>query len=411
MGLGFLTDGLKAPRRQVLAATLLISGTLAWFFLLNISFSNLFGAIFQNDPQFTYYYVGRLLFYGVGISCIVVGSFVANKINRTNLLLAWIILGILATVSLALFQGTPFLVLSGLLLGVSLGFGLPSSMAFIAECTAVEERARVSGTIIMTSFLLALTTYVVALALDLSIMGYVILFALVRTVSLFALLIDRCDGKNQAQPTAKPHLPSTAYRDFVYYLIPWLMFCAAAGLASNLMPAIPPTAEYEFATNVGNVLRYVLIALFGIGSGLLADRFGRKQPIYIGLVTLGVSFALLGIATSATTVLIYLAASGVAWGCLFTVFLTVPGDLSVKGSREKFYGLGYALPIGSLFALSTIPYNSPFPLYFAQILSMMLFVAVIPVLRAKETLPPRRLEERKMQDHLKKVEDLIEKEQ
>jgi MFS family permease len=150
-------------------------------------------------------------------------------------LLSGIVLGIFATVSLVLFQGTSFLVVSGLLLGLSFGFVLPSSMSCIAECTVVEERARVSGAIILVSFLLALTIFAIARFLDLDVVTYILLLASVRAVSLFGLAIDKCDGKDERE-IRKTRLPSVAYREFLFYLAPWMMFCVAAGLAYNLIP-------------------------------------------------------------------------------------------------------------------------------------------------------------------------------
>jgi len=93
------------------------------------------------------------------------------------------------------------------------------------------------------------------------------------------------------------------------------------------------------------------------------------------------------------------------------VFLAVPGDLSVFGSREKFYGLGYILPIAILFGLSAIPGDSilvDFPASsFSQVLSLILFLSIIPVLRAKETLHESKIQERKMKEYIKRVGELI----
>jgi MFS family permease len=407
LGLGFLTDGLRVPQRKFIAATLLVSGTLAWFFLINFEIYDIFGGIAQNELLWNYYNIGQIFFYGFAIFSALVGSFIAKRFNRTILLISWISLGIFATVSLTLFQGTALLAISSILMGVSLGFGLPSSMSFIAECTVVKERARVSGAIILVTFLLALTAFAIILLLRLDVMRYILLFAVVRAVSLLALAIDKCDGKDE-KVTEKLRLPNIAFKEYLFYLVPWIMFCVAAGLARNL---VPDTPDYEPMVSLGTSLRWVCIAVFGLASGIIADRIGRKQPIIIGLITLGISFALLGFAMSPTTVFIYLIVSGAAWGSFFVIFLTVPGDLSVRGSREKFYGLGYILPLAILFALAAVPGIAIFSSFsassFALILSIILFVAVIPVQRANETLPLKEVDERKMKEHLKKIGKVV----
>ena len=397
---------MQLPLKKFIAVMLLLSGTLAWFFLLNYHLNDIFSGLMQNDPLWTFYNLGSVIFYGTAILSAITVSFFTHILNRTKFLAIWIALGVFATVSLILFQGTPLIALSSLLLGISLGLGLPSSMAFLADCTVIEERARISGLIILATFIIAFATIAGIGFLQLDFTTYILLFAAVRGISFLALFFDKCDGKELKE--APSRVFKGAFREFLFYLTPWIMFCIAAGLASNL---VPQSDNYASAVTLGTALRYVFIALFGLIAGIIADRIGRKPPIIIALIMLGISFGLLGFAMSPLTVLIYLASTGIAWGLLFVVFLAVPGDLSQKGSREKFYGIGYISPLAILFALTAIPgiaIFSDFPASsFSQILSIILFVAIIPVLRAKETLPQKKIEERKMKTHLKKIEEII----
>ncbi len=99
--------------------------------------------------------------------------------------------------------------------------------------------------------------------------------------------------------------------------------------------------------------------------------------------------------------------SGITWGLFFVVFLAVPGDLSPKILREKFYSLGYILPVTALFALSAIPVENieeilP-PEIIAQIIGGFLFLAMYPVFRAKETLTESKMQERKMKEYIEKL--------
>jgi hypothetical protein len=132
---------------------------------------------------------------------------------------------------------------------------------------------------------------------------------------------------------------------------------------------------------------------------------GNNQ--YRGMVMLGACF---WIGYTPASVLAYLAISGIAWGFLIVVYLAVPGDLSPPGAREKFYALGIVVPLiiyGGLVATSrllsiTAPAGSV-----SSILSIILFMSIIPVLRAVETLPETKIVERKLSDHLKKVGKII----
>ncbi len=295
-----------------------------------------------------------------------------------------------------------------LLLGTSLGLGLPSSMAIVADYTVVEERGRVSGIIILATFIIAFASMAIIRIFSLAAVGIALLFAVLRSSSFLALAIDKCE---RLIPSAKEkiHLSVTANREFLFYIFPWVMFSIASSLALNVIPPQIYAAELVPLT----ILRYVFIALFGLAAGVIADRFGRKHIIIIGLIVLGVAFAMLGFSLSNTGVIwihrlwyVYLALSGVTWGSFFVVFLTVPGDLSDLDSREKFY----ALVVG-LFSVGAIPvpdFSGVLPVNsLSQILSIILFLSIVPVLRAKETLHESKIQKRRMKEHMEKIAKII----
>jgi MFS family permease len=408
LNLGFLTEDLKIRRRKFAAVSLFNLGSLAWFFLLLFYMSDIFASMTQNDPFWGYHNIGQILFFGFAIFWSITTSFIAGKVSRRKLLISSIFLGTFSTILMALLQGTISAAVLSLLAGMSLGLGLPSSMALVADYTVVEERARVSGTIIFGTFVTAILIIALIRILNLGVLGDLLLFAAVRATSFSALVIDKCDNPS---PMLKKEnrLTSTAYKEFFFYFFPWVMFGVASSLAWNLIP----TTVYPTEIALGTTLRYVFIAVFGLVAGFMADRFGRKQPIIIGLIVLGVGFALLGFNFSGTTVIAYVALSGVTWGLFFVVFLAVPGDLSVVGSREKFYALGYILPLAGMFSLVAIPGPDLSPILkassFAQLLSIILFLSIIPILRAKETLPKQKIQERKMKEHVKRIGKLLQK--
>jgi MFS family permease len=146
-------------------------------------------------------------------------------------------------------------------------------------------------------------------------------------------------------------------------------------------------------------------------TGIVADRFGRKQPLIIGLIMFYTSFALVGFAMNPTTAIIFYLATGVAWGSLLVVFLSVPGDLSASSSRAKYYAAGTMLPIIILFGLT----SGPAPELLSKlansssfiVLSFALFLTIIPILRAKETLPEEKIKERKTTEYLDKLGKII----
>jgi MFS family permease len=402
----FLKGGLKISGSRFASISLLNLGTLAWFFILIFYMAEIFATMTPNYPDWGLY-VGNSLFFGFAIFWSITISFIGGRINRRKLLFTSIILGIFSTVLLGLLEGTFFASILSSLMGMSLGLGLPSSMALVADYTVIENRGRVSGIVIFSTFVIAFAGMAIYRMLNLDVLGLILLLAFIRSISLFGLVVDKFERPSTIGKK-KTLLSVTAYKEFFFYLCPWVIFSIASSLAWTLIPA----TKYSSEVYIGNTLRYVFIAVFGLAAGFIADRFGRKVPIIFGLATLGIGYLLLGFNMSGISVIVYCVLSGITWGLFFVVFLAVPGDLSIPSSREKFYALGYILPLTGVLALSVIPV--PFlpdilpPSLIAQILGICLFLAMYPVFRAKETLAESKIQERKMKEYVERVGKTIQ---
>jgi len=397
---GILTENLTISSRKAASVTLLTSGTLAWFFVIISYDKTLFGFF---DPSETSILIGQLIFFGFAVFSALLSSLINKKENRRKFLIFWVVIGILSTLLLPFFTGIEMLVVFAILLGFSLGFGLPDCLALIADCTNIEERGRVAGFVILETFAFAFLGLGIMIFFAEGILDIVIIMALLRSISLLALILERCEvitSKN------KPELLRPYYKEFIFYIIPWIIFTLAAGLATNV---IPKEKAYESVASIGTIIRYSLIGLFGLIWGLLADRIGRKWPIIFGLILLGAGFFLIGFALTPNTYFLYLLLSGIAWGSFFTIYLVIPGDLSTISTREKFYAIGTISPLIALFTISII--GEYVPLFttsaFSQVLSILLFAAILPVLRAKETLEESKIRRRKMKEYTKKLGKIL----
>ena len=401
MKFSILTGDMTISSRKFTAVTLLTSGTLAWFFLLQVYLNDLLTSIIQ-DAYLVDICMG--LFFAFGILSAIIASLIADKVDRKKFFIIWLIIGVLSTLSLAVIHGLFLSIIFCIILGLSLGSILPSSMVSIADSTTIEERGRVSGTTILETFVIAFLAIAIITMLGEGILTIIIVISLVRLVSLFAFAIDKSEIKTKKEKT---RLQKSTYREFAYYLIPWIIFALTAGLAWNLIP----TEDYSSVISLGTIFRYAFIAIFGLIWGVVADRVGRKQPIILGLILLGISFAGLGYDMNETTVLFYLIISGIAWASFLTTYLAIPGDLSDYTLREKFYAL-VITPLIVLFGLSLLDPNflENFPVNsFSQILSILLFLSIIPVLRAKETLKESKIRQRKMKEYTQKVGKIVQK--
>jgi len=397
---GFLSTS-KVNKSSFAAVMLLNLGTLSWFFLFIFFNEDIFVTLNGNTPVWAAF-IGNSLVYGFAIFWAIAVSFIGSRINRRKLLFTSIILGIFSTVLLGFVEGPISTSVVSALMGMSLGLGLPTSMALVADNTVVENRGRVSGIIILGTFIITFASMAIYPMLNLDLLGIIPILVALRSTSLFAFAAGKF-GRPLTVGEQKIRLPTTAYREFIFYLIPWFLFTFASSLAISLIAAEHLASEVY----LGERLRYVFIAVFGLAAGLIADRFGRKLPIIFGLATLGIGYLLLGFNITAMSANIYYALSGVTWGLFFVVFLAVPGDLSTPILREKFYALGYILPLTSLFALSTMPWENigdilP-PEVIAQIVGICLFLAMYPVFRAKETLTESKKQEREMREYLERL--------
>ncbi len=398
--LGFLKQGMQISGRKLVAVTIINSGTLSWFFLVWLYFID----IFQNigDAPSTIYVV-EAAFLGFGALSALVGSEICKTIKRRILLSSWILLGVLATALLLVSQGEALSILLGMLLGISLGLGFPSCTAFLSDATRTWERARVSGLVILETFFMVFFSIIVISFFRIGLLGIILLSVVLRSTSFLALILDPVERKEEKETQWRDILENS---DFVYYFSPWLLF----NIASGLISLIWLSPEYVPILVIANPLHYGGTAIGGLFAGTAADRFGRKQPIMFGLILLGVSFALLGLAASYWTLVFYMAASGFAWGFLMVIYLAVPGDLALSRSKEKHYALSAIIPLviymsipGAVYAMGlSAPVGS-----LSSTLSIIVFLSIIPVLRAKETLRESKIEERKLKEHVEKVGELV----
>jgi len=188
------------------------------------------------------------------------------------------------------------------------------------------------------------------------------------------------------------------------------MFTILSGLLYLI--DIPKTAAFNSASSIGNILHLAGTGVFALIGGFVADRIGRRKPIMVGLVMLGISTAILGYELSPLTWTIFLGISGFAWGIVFVIYFAIPGDLAFRGSEERFYALGTIIPFIAYMSIQgpaqiigwRLQANWIFP-----VLTIILFVTLIPLVYATETLPESKILERQLEKHIKKVGELVEK--
>jgi MFS family permease len=408
----FIAKNIGIPSRKLTSITLISSGTLAWYFFLeHVSFETIF-LNFTTNPSSLYY--GSSLLYLFSALSSIIGSILSQKINQRQMLWAWITFGVLTTSALLFVQGEAFIFIFGPLLGISLGLGFPYALTLMAENTTIDQRGRVSGIILVQTFMMiAVATFIEAVT-D-SWVFSILLLVVIRSTSYLTLILNKGKTRNEYSDTqkAKSWFSIITYKNFVMYFFPWLMFIIAIVLTDHIVwPTLPKTADYDMAFAIGDPLHYLGTAIFAIVSGIWTDRYGRKVPIMIGLVMLGISFAIMGMSISPLSVFIHLMAIGIGFGFLMVTYMAVPGDLAFPYSKERFYALILVIPLTVYGGLGAIPRALGITAsanLLSPILSIILLTSGLPVLFAQETLPKSKLDEMRMRDHIKKVGELFNK--
>jgi MFS family permease len=381
----------------------LVVNSFAWYSSVSVIFTDavnhLPNSTMENILIFMTFYVG------IAVSAIL-GS-VVIKGTRKSLLLVWIFAGIIASLLLNTIGTSSHLVslVVSLFLGISIGIGLPSCLAFFADFTGVENRGLFGGVTYGVSALAMFSIGYMSSTLTFSTM--VLVLAAWRCLGLIALVPLIRKGSRQAAQSPS-FFSILSRRTVVLYLIPWIMFCLV-----NWTEA--PLVQKSFGDfyNFAIFAEFAISGIFTIIGGLFADLIGRKRVTIVGFVMLGIEYAFLSLLSGIdVSQYLYIILDGAAWGMLSVVFFMVLwGDLAENMKKEKYYVIG-GLPYLLAGFLSVIvkPYIETINVSTAfSLASFFLFLAVLPLMYAPETLPEKKLEERELKGYIEKAKKLKEK--
>jgi MFS family permease len=206
-------------RRQLLAAVTLFATSFGWFYLFHLV---LLEAVFtQFAVTEREIYAIRMLFYVSITGSAIIGSILSQIVTRQRMLELWILLGVLFTALFLMVQDYTLYLVLDLLLGLSFGIGFPSCMAQIIEWTRIEERARVFGAALLTTFIYSAGIAMALSSVQLNVTELILLGVAFRAVSLIPLRLQPPERAPQK------HLSWGAVfntRGLPSYLIPWIMF-------------------------------------------------------------------------------------------------------------------------------------------------------------------------------------------
>jgi MFS family permease len=392
-------------KKDFLAALIVVANTFSWYFLLYALFENILKSQVESSillMTLGVHYVGAIGFAFVGATLV-------KRLSRSTFLCLWMFIGVIASATFVILDtnNVAYLLSASFLLGASLGVGFPSGLAYFGDHTYEENRGRLGG---ITFFVSGVSILLIGLLASVSTFATIALaFTLWRGLGLILFLLVRPKQEHGQSKTEVSYKLAISEKSLVLYLVPWIMFCLVNFLEH---PIVINSFGADFAL-------LMPIAEFGIGGfsalvgGWFADSVGRKRIIIFGFITLGIGYAILGLFSSIVlSWYLYMILDGIAWGIFILMFyLVIWADLARSRAKEKYYLIG-VLPfiVSGFIQILFTPYAQSIPISVAfSLASFFLFLAVLPLLYAPETLSEKEIEKKRLQKYLEDVEKVKKK--
>jgi MFS family permease len=386
---------------------ILLFNAFTWWYMIPIIIDDLLCVSTVASGQF---FIIWAAYYLAIIASAIVGSVLSSKISRLKFIYFWIIFGVV--ISPLPFLLNNFAMISilivGVLLGGAFGLGMPSCLAYFSDYTAIDNRGRAGGIMLLITNLSAVVFTISLSMFDLT--GKLMIFTLWRATGLIIFFFAPSE-KSISENKKEVSFTSILFdKPFMFYFVAWLMFCFVDRFEGPILR--------DFFGNFNNIMNMVgpivgsLSALF---AGILCDRIGRKRVILYGFATLGIAYAIMGIAPTETlTWYIYMGIDSISTGILWVNFLLIIwGDLSQHSSREKYYAIGvipfFLSTIIQEYLISVPNLMIILPISAFSMAAFFLFMAVLPLLYAPETLPQKNIELRRLRSFAEDAKKAKEK--
>ncbi len=226
---------------------------------------------------------------------------------------------------------------------------------------------------------------------------------------MVALLFVSHKELSQEPTKASSYTKLIGQRRFILYFIPWMMFALLNYLTT---PVQVNVLSQQVIINL-NIIGNIFLAAAALIGGFLMDSLGRKRIAIVGFVMLGLSYSMIGILQDQWVWYIHTVINGISWGILFVLFIvTIWGDLTNGEPSDKYYALGVVPFFLSKFLELTINSEIVNAIPLTEIFSFtafFLFLAVLPLIYAPETLPEKHIKDRELKNYLEKANKVKQK--
>jgi MFS family permease len=336
------------------------------------------------------------------------GASLAKRIKRSRLLIIWMLLGIFSSIVLFGVNNASWLVnsLIAIALGVSLGLGMPTCMSYYTDCVNIENRGRVSGIIILLSGI-GIFAFAIAPITDNLILGGVL--AVWRLIGLIIFLSTKSFQAKERKTSFSSYKSILTQQSFILYFVPWVMFSLVNYLGVPFQPNPNVSASNLLLIQIG------FMGAFAVVGGFFLDSVGRKRVAIAGFAMLGIGTAVRSLSSDVLSLFFNAVIDGIAWGFLLVLFILILwSDLSYSSASDKYYALG-VLPFFASMLLEFTVGQYVVDHFEASALfsftAFFLFLAVLPLVYAPETLPEKITQKRQLESYIEKAKKEVAKAQ
>ncbi|MFA5364741.1 MAG: MFS transporter [Candidatus Bathyarchaeia archaeon] len=405
---GFLSEN-SIGKRGFLVITILFLSVFGWYYMtLPVIESILNKLSIPNSESVTIW----ATFYVSIIATSIIGTFLSKKVSRHKFLYAWTILGAVASLLPILFSSSFDQVrIVSLLLGASFGLGIPSCLAYFAECTSVENRGRVG----CITFLIANITapFLSILGGTFDLVTISVIFALLRLLGLSVFFFNPEKQSPSQVKTNISFISILRERTFLLYFVVWSMFPLVDSFERVLVDNYLTWWNPELLNAMG-IVEPLVAGLSILGAGFLCDWIGRKKIVLSGLIAIGIAYGMIGLIPQFEfSWYLYFVVDATAWGIFSLIFyIIIWGDIAQSRNSEKYYTLGsipyFISSIIPLLLTTSFIENVEVSAAFS-VASFFLFAAVMPLVFAPETLPEKKIELRRLRSFAEDAKKMKEK--
>ncbi len=401
-----LNENVPHKKQIALQSVFLVLNTIIYYFLATIIFQDILSNLSLNFLQVQLMWVIQ---FGTLAISLIVGAMLMKKIKRRKLFTLWTIIGVFSPAPLLAlnFAPTAIAMLFAILFALSTGLGMPNCMEYFKRSTDNGNRGRYAGLILLLGGVGLFSLRLAGSAFEIAIFVLIIW----RLAGLFGVFLVKPFKDSVEKSNNVSYGEVFSQRAFILYLIPWLLFSLVDYLSIPVQVTILGQSTVTFLQIIENIISGVC----ALAAGFLIDRFGRKQAAIGGFALLGLSYAVLGLyPNELTSWYVYTVFDGITWGILGVLFVFVIwGEINQHSSSDKYYAIGILPFFFSRFLglvltnYLSVSITSSYALF--SFIAFFLFLAVLPLVYAPETLPEKLMKDRDLKSYVENAKKRAQK--